>query len=74
MAKPKLEDIENKLSEGKNFDLSRKQYYLLTGLDIPQSKSYTEKRSAVAKMAKEFGYEVKFIPEKLEFRKVSNEK
>ena len=69
MAKPKLEKIENKLKKGENFSLSRNQYFALTGTDIPQSKYYTEKNSAIAKKAKIYGYTINVIPEILEFKK-----
>ena len=42
----------------------------MTGADIPKSKSYTEKRSAVSKRAKEYGYTITVIPEQLVFSKI----
>ena len=42
----------------------------MTGIDIPKSKYYTEKRSAVAKRAKEYGYTLTVIPERLVFSKL----
>ena len=69
---PKLDKIEDKLLTGNDFVLSRAQYIRLTGIDIPEDKSYTEKRSAVARKAKAYGYVITVIPEKLEFRRISN--
>lgn len=50
MIRPKLEKIESKLLSGKDFVLFRQQYIDLTGVDVPQSKLYTERNSAVAKL------------------------
>ena len=69
--RPKLDKIVSKMEAGKDFTLSRSQYLQLTGTDIPQNRSYTEKQSAVAKCAKEHGYVVVVIPEVLEFIKKS---
>ena len=66
---PKLDSIEKKLSKGKDFVLTRQQYINATGTDIPQEKSYTERKSAIARKAREYGYVVHVIPEKLEFKK-----
>jgi len=70
MGKPKLDIIKEKIMNGKDFELTRAQYYSLTGADIPQNKNYTEKRSAVAKLAREFEYEVIIIPERIQFKKI----
>ncbi len=69
MKKPDLTKIENKMESGKDFTITREQYLKLTGADIPQKKSYTEKDSAVAKRAKKMGYTITVIPEKLVFSK-----
>lgn len=70
MARPKLDAIVRKLDMGKDFSITRQEYINLTGSDVPQDKNYTEKRSAIAKRAIERGYELKVIPERLEFHKV----
>ena len=70
MGKPKLEKIEEKLKQGRNFKLTRERYIKLTGVDIPQNKYYTENNSAISRVAKEYGFEIKVIPEQLEFRKM----
>ena len=57
------------MESGEDFTLSRPEYLKLTGVDIPQDKSYTEKRSAVAKRAKECGYVLEVIPEQLVFKR-----
>lgn len=67
--KPILDGIISEMKKGKDFTLTRSQYLSLTGTDIPQDKSYTEKRSAVAKRAAENGYYIQVVPEVLQFRK-----
>lgn len=67
--RPDLDKIISKMEKGNNFRLTRGQYLDLTGADIPQSRSYTEKRSAVARCAEKYGYCVAVVPEVLEFRK-----
>lgn len=66
---PKLEEIIKRMLKGNDFQLTRTQYIQSTGVDIPQVKSYTEKRSAVAKAADENGYVVEVIEEVIRFRK-----
>ena len=66
---PKLEGIKKRLAKGKDFQMTRTQYIQSTGIDIPQDKSYTERRSAIAKVANENGYEVEVIEEIIKFRK-----
>ncbi|MDO4459050.1 MAG: hypothetical protein Q4C42_03050 [Clostridia bacterium] len=70
MARPKLDKIVNLFDNGKDFEMTRSQYISYTGADIPQNKRYTEEKSAIARKAFEYGYEVKVIPERLEFHKV----
>lgn len=69
MKHPKLDGLIDKMKSGKDFVITRKQYTKMTGIDIPQSKWYTENESAIAKAANENGYSVSVIPEKLEFHK-----
>ncbi|MCR5796950.1 MAG: hypothetical protein K6G63_03425 [Eubacterium sp.] len=69
MKKPDLSKLISKMKKGSDFTITRSQYIAWTGIDIPQSKSYTEKKSAIAKRATEMGYEVKVIPEQLAFRR-----
>lgn len=69
MAQPKLDLIVRRLDTGEEFSITRQEYIKLTGADIPQNKNYTEKNSAVAKRARERGYWIEVIPEKLIFHK-----
>ena len=67
--RPELNGIKKRMDKGKDFQLTRTQYIQLTGIDIPQDKSYTERRSAVAKAADEKGYTVEVIEERIIFKK-----
>lgn len=70
MARPKLQKIAEKMMRGENFELTRTRYIEWTGCDIPQRRNYTENKSAVAKIAKENGYTVTVVPERLIFKKI----
>jgi len=70
MKPPNLNKIDKMFEKGKNFTLSREKYISLTGADTPQDIYYLRTRSAIARHAKEHGYEIEVIPEKLVFRKV----
>lgn len=67
--RPDLAGIRRQMAKGKDFQLTRDQYIRSTGIDIPQNKSYTENDSAVAKAAKENGYELEVVEERLLFKK-----
>ena len=69
MAHPKLDKIEKMLEKGKDFELSNEQYKTRTGADFPKSRYYAEKNSAVAKKAKEYGYYIEVIPQRILFIK-----
>lgn len=64
-----VEIIKGKLLKGKDFTLNRSDYIRYFGKDIPQNKYYTEKNSAIAKAVKDFGFEIKVVPEVLHFHK-----
>ena len=69
MNHPRLEKIVELLKNGEEFALNRQQYIELTGTDIPQDKYYTEKKSAVAKRAIDYGFGIVVVPEVLKFVK-----
>jgi len=71
--RPKMSAIEKRLEEGKDFVINRNEYISLTGIDIPQNPYYTAKKSAVAKLAKEHGFEIQVIPEQLKFVNVEGQ-
>ena len=66
---PDLTKIIAKMQTGEDFTINRPQYLAWTGVDIPERKYYTEKKSAVARRAEEMGYKVEVIPEQLVFTK-----
>ncbi len=70
MSQPKLGQIIEMLEKGKPFVLTDAQYKAKTGLNIPKGKSFVEKRSAVAKRAKEYGFLIEYSPAKIEFKKI----
>lgn len=70
MKNPKLGKIINLMERGADFDLTNQQYKTKTGAEFPKSKSYAEKRSAVARTAKEYGFQIEVIPQKIKFRKL----
>ncbi len=67
--KPNLRKIEGKLMAGQDFSLTRQQYIDSTGADLPQRASYTAKKSAVARKAQEYGFEIIVVPEVIKFVK-----
>ena len=46
--RPDMSRIEKLFLAGNSFYLSRQQYISYTGADIPQNKSYTQAKSAIA--------------------------
>lgn len=70
MGRPNLEKIERLFEKNEGFSLTVDQYKQKTGTDFPKEKYYAENRSAIAKKAKEYGFEVLVIPHHIEFRKV----
>lgn len=58
MPAPKLEKIIELLESGEQFSLTESQYKGKTGLNVPKNNTYTVKKSAVARKAKEYGYKL----------------
>ena len=58
MAKPNLSSFEVLFKSGKNFSITEEQYLQESGLQFPQ-QPYLQNNSALAKMAKFYGYEIK---------------
>lgn len=67
---PKFDKIIELFQKGRNFELTAEQYKSKTGAEFPKGKSYAEKRSAVAKRATEYGYEITVVPLRIQFRKI----
>lgn len=70
MSTPNLGKIIKTMEKGKDFELTDGQYKNKTGLDIPKGKSYVEKRSAIARKAKEYGFSIEYTPAKIKFKKI----
>lgn len=59
MSQLKSEQIESLLKIGESFSLTESQYEEKTGQKIPHSsKSYLLHRSAIARLAQQYGYEM----------------
>lgn len=58
MKKPNLSGIETLLSTGKKFALTETQYLKETNATMPKSFYYLKNNSAVAKLAKRYGFEI----------------
>lgn len=69
MGKPKLNEIERRLTYGDEFSLTDAQYEKRTGVALPKRKSYLEKDSAIAKLAKKYGYSIEVQERKIFFKK-----
>ena len=67
--RPKLDYFIDAFLRGEEFAITRNDYVRITGIDIPQDTYYTKNRSAIAKKAHEYGYEIQIIPEQLKFVK-----
>lgn len=58
MAKPNLSSFERLFQPGKSFSITEEQYIKESGLNFPQ-QPYLQNSSALAKMAKDYGYKIK---------------
>lgn len=58
MAKLNLNNFETLFKSGKNFSITENQYQQETGNNFPRCP-YLEKNSALARMARLYGYEIK---------------
>lgn len=67
--RPNLSGIEEMMRSNKDFSLTSVQYEHSTGIPLPKDKSYTEKRSAVAKCARQHGFRVEVVPATIQFIK-----
>lgn len=67
---PNLSAIIEMMQSNQDFSLTQAQYQHSTGAPLPKERSYTEKRSAVARCAKEHGFRVEVIPETIQFIKM----
>lgn len=59
MAKhPNLSQIEDIMKKGNNFSMTEEEYERSTGAPLPKGDSYLQKKSAVAKRAKDVGFQI----------------
>jgi len=66
MAKqPKFDTLEKLFSTGKDFELTDAQYEKKTGTPLPKSSYYLVNKSALARRAKEKGYQLKVIEKRV---------
>lgn len=61
---PNLDGLGNLIEKGKDFHLTGAQYEELTGVPLPKTRSYLLYDSAIARWAKDHGYEITDIIEK----------
>ena len=69
---PKLQNIDKLLSIGKNFSLTESQYYNETEATLPKDFYYLKNKSAIAKLAKKYGYKILIKEKTILFEKESN--
>lgn len=55
---PKLDSIRKLLESGESFSLTEKEYAKKTGVPLPKENKYIKNNSALANLAKEYGYEL----------------
>lgn len=58
MKQTSLSNFQKLFQSGKNFSITEKQYQTEVGRDFPKMP-YLQNSSALARMAKEYGYELK---------------
>ena len=71
MSRPDLESIKRKLEYGKEFAITDEQYRKKTGVDMPKSIYYTKTKSAVANLAKAYGFKLEIQQKVIKFIKES---
>ena len=55
---PRLDSIRTLLESGESFSLTEKDYAKTTGTPLPKESYYLKNVSALARLAKEYGYEL----------------
>lgn len=65
--RPDFTRIGETMRAGENFSLTREQYEESTGKPLPKDRSYTEKRSAVAKFAAENNFHIEIATQVILF-------
>lgn len=62
--RPNLDALNDLFKKGQDFQLSDRRYEEITGASLPKGKYYLLSNSALAKKAKDKGYEITAIEEK----------
>lgn len=70
MAKPSFEKIIPLLEAKKNFSLTEKQYEESTGVTLPKGNYYLQNKSALSRIAKEYGFVVEIQERIVSLKKV----
>lgn len=55
---PKIKGLDDLFASGKTFELTESQYEMKTGAPFPKDPIYLRNRSAIAKRARQNGYEI----------------
>lgn len=63
--KPNFNELKKLFEANKDFELTDAQYEKKTGIPLPKDKYYTKTKSALANIAKEYGYCVEVIEKKV---------
>ena len=69
MNKPNLSSIESLLSTGNKFALTENQYHKETSATMPKNFYYLKNNSAVAKLAKRYGFKIELQEKTILFEK-----
>lgn len=69
MKKPNLKGIDSLFSSGKSFSLTESQYYKETDATMPKDFYYLKNRSAIAKLAKKYGFKIEIKEKTIMFER-----
>ncbi len=70
--RPNLDSILKLFKQNEDFSLTEKQYLVSTGAPLPKGTYYLKKNSAVAKIAKDNGYDIIVQERTIKFEKKKN--
>ena len=62
---PKLENLNSLFNSGESFELTEEQYEKKTGAPMPKRSYYLVTNSALARKAKENGYQLELIEKRV---------
>ena len=68
--RPKLEALDVLFDSGRNFELTDEQYEKRTGVMLPKRTYYLVNSSALARRAKEKGYNLEVVEKSVIFTKI----